>query len=193
MLLRQSHHDEAGIREEVEETLHISVQASCNYGRSDGMTTPRRAVPYHHTSLCWWHEHPSGKRVSSKYQLDCYSCGGNHTANYDACSKLTEAKAAAAKPTHCEHGRKDGVPRRLQLPNQPQVSLLPNWRNCTLAALTFSVVAASSSLRLRQTLPLSSVRGSRTVRQAAPTDGQCNHACPQVSAVDPQPPNSKQA
>jgi hypothetical protein len=43
---------------------------------------------------------PSGTCTTSKQQLKCCSCGGNHTANYRGCSKWKEGKAAAAKRAH---------------------------------------------------------------------------------------------
>jgi hypothetical protein len=46
-------------------------------------------------------------RVSLKNK--CWSCGGNHIADYHGYSKWKEAKAAAAKRAQGERGRKDGV------------------------------------------------------------------------------------
>jgi hypothetical protein len=41
--------------------------------------------------------HHSGKCSTSKEQLQCCGCGGNHTANYRGCGKWNEAKAALAR------------------------------------------------------------------------------------------------
>jgi hypothetical protein len=94
-------------------------------------------------------EHPSGKCVTSKQQLKCCSCGGNHPANYRGCSKWKKAKAAAAKRAQGECSRKDGVSTRLPATIQLQISLLPNRRNLALVGTTLFEAAESSKLRLR--------------------------------------------
>jgi hypothetical protein len=78
--------------------------------------------------------HPSRKCVTPEQQLKCCSCEGNHTANYRGCSKLTEAKVAAAKREQGECGRKDGVSTRLPAPKSApakpspeQEKLCPGW------------------------------------------------------------------
>lgn len=44
----------------------------------------------------WWWDSPFWKYCTSKQQLQCCSCGGNHTANYRGYVKWMEAKAALA-------------------------------------------------------------------------------------------------
>jgi hypothetical protein len=138
-------------------------------------------------------EHPSGKCVTPKQQLKCCSCGGNHTANYRGCSNWKEAKAAAAKRAQGERSRKDGVSKRLPppksapaKPSPEQEKLGPGWNHVVRGG---RVVKAQGTPSPAST---SSDTGRRTERQAAPTGGQREPACPEVTVVEFQPPRSKQ-
>jgi hypothetical protein len=80
--------------------------------------------------------HPSGTCATSKQQLNCCSCGGNHTANYRGCSKWKEARAAPAKRAQGERDQKDGVSSRLTAPKSvparpfsEQENLGPGWNH----------------------------------------------------------------
>jgi hypothetical protein len=76
--------------------------------------------------------HPTGTCGTSKQQLKCCSCGGNHSAKYPGCSKWKEARAAVAKRGQGEPGQKDGVSTHLPAPKSaparpPEEKLDPGW------------------------------------------------------------------
>jgi hypothetical protein len=80
--------------------------------------------------------HPSGTWVTSKQQLRCCSCGGDHTANCRGCCKRKEARAAAEK-------RAQGERSAYHHQNHTQLGLLPNRGNWAHAGTTWSEAAAS--------------------------------------------------
>jgi hypothetical protein len=54
--------------------------------------------------------HLSGECSTSKQQLKCCSCGGNHTANYRGCVKWKEAKAALANRSPAVRNKEGSTP-----------------------------------------------------------------------------------
>ena len=68
--------------------------------------------------------HLSGGCSTSKEQLKCCSCGGNHTANYRGCGKWKEAKAALVRRASAGPVVKSGAPSGgvRSAPAQPQPS-----------------------------------------------------------------------
>jgi hypothetical protein len=138
-------------------------------------------------------EHPSGKCVSRKLQLKCYSCGGNHTANYGGCIKWKEGKAAAAKRVQGVRSRKDGFSTRLPAPKSAPVKPPPKQER--LVPVFNQVFRGGRVVKAQAThnpTSTSSDTGRRTERQAAPTGGQRKPACTEVLVVESQPPRSEQ-
>jgi hypothetical protein len=134
-------------------------------------------------------EHQSGKCVTPKQQLKCYSCGGNHTANLRGCSKWKEAKAAAAKREQMERSRKDGDSTRLPAhksapakPSPEQEKRGHGWNHVVRGGRVVKAQATPSPAFT------SSDTGRLTEWQAAPTGSQRKPACLEVSVVESQPP-----
>jgi hypothetical protein len=94
---------------------------------------------------------PSEQYVTPKQQLNCCSCGGNHTANYRGCSKWNESK----RPLQSEHklSAAEGMVFPLVCTHRGRLHLcqLLNRRHLVLAGTTLSKGAVLSKLTL---LPL---------------------------------------
>jgi hypothetical protein len=132
--------------------------------------------------------HQSGTWVTSKHQLKCCSCGGNHTANYRHCSKWKVAKAAAGKRAQVERGQNDGVYTRLPAPKSAparpcpeQEKLGPGWNHVVRGG---RVVQAQST---KESTSNTSGAGGRTGVTAATVDGQIKLCRPEASVMNSQP------
>jgi hypothetical protein len=137
----------------------------CNANAANTLDTPSVTATISRCVACG-DAHPSGKYVTPKQQLECCSCGGNHTANYPDCSKWKEAKAAAARREQGESGRKDGVSTRLPAPESApaepspeQEKLGPGWNHVVRGGRVAKVQATPNPT------PTSSSTGRRTERQ----------------------------
>jgi hypothetical protein len=135
--------------------------------------------------------HPSGTCATSKQQLKCSSCGGNHTANYRGCSKWKEARAAAAKREKGKGGQKDGVSSRLPAPKSAparpssgEEKLGPGWKHVGQGG---RVMKAQT---MKEPTPNPSGADGQTRGRNAPAEGQPKLGSPSEPVVDPQPPQS---
>jgi hypothetical protein len=136
--------------------------------------------------------HPSGTCATSKQQLKCCSCGGNHTANYRGFSKRKQAKAAAIKRAQGERGHKDDVSSRLPAPKSAPANLSPEQEKLgpggSHVARGVRVVKAKS---MKETTLSPSGAGWQTKGPAAPAVGQSKPGRPGAPLVVPQPPQPK--
>jgi hypothetical protein len=130
--------------------------------------------------------------VTSKQQLKCCSCGGNHTAIYRGCSKWKEARTAAAKRAQGKRGQKDGVSSRLPAPKSAPASLCPEqeklgpgWNHVVRGG---RIVKAQAK---KEPAPNPSGEGGQTTGRAAPAVGQSKPSRPGTPVVLPQPPQPK--
>jgi hypothetical protein len=103
-----------GLRVQVE--TYIAPKGPLQCKRCQRFAHTQRNCGYAPRCVACGDAHPSETCATSKQQLKCCSCGGNHTANYRGCSKWKEARAAAAKRAQVERGQKDGVSSRLPAP-----------------------------------------------------------------------------
>jgi len=80
--------------------------------------------------------HLSGECSTSQQQLNCCTCGGNHTVKYRDCAKGKEAKAELAKRTPVKRSKVCGAPSpstapqaKREEPSAEQESLGLDWNH----------------------------------------------------------------
>jgi hypothetical protein len=83
-----------GLRTTVESYTAPRGPLQCRRCQRFGHT--QRGCGYAPRRVACGEAHQSGGCSTSKEQLKCCSCGGNHTANYRGCGKLKEDKASLA-------------------------------------------------------------------------------------------------
>jgi hypothetical protein len=179
-----------GLRVQVETYIAPKGPLQCKRCKRFGHT--QRNCGYAPRCVACGHAHRSGTYATSKQQLKCYSCGGNHTANYRGCRKWKEARAAAAKRAQGEHGQKDGVSTRLPTPKSTPASLPPEQEK--LGPGWNHVVRGGSVVKAKATKEPTlnpSGAGGQTRGRAAPAVGQSKPSRPGTPVVLPQPPQPK--
>jgi hypothetical protein len=160
--------------------LHISVQCApkgplqCKRCRRFGHT--QRNCGYAPRCVACGHARPSETCVTSKQQLKCCSCGGNHTGNYNVYSNWKEAR----RVLQWERNRKDGVSMRLSaLRSAPPKPSPEEEKQPQLEPRSPKWPRRQGSVHA-QTYPTSSSRGRRAERQVAPDGDQCRRPCAEV-------------
>jgi hypothetical protein len=121
-----------GLRTTVESYTAPKGPLQCRRCQRFGHT--QRGCGYAPRCVACGEPHLSGGCSTSKEQLKCYSCGGNHTANYRGCGKWKEAKAALVRRAPAGPVAKSGAtsggvrsaPARPQ-PSPEQKSLGDDW------------------------------------------------------------------
>jgi hypothetical protein len=81
-----------GLRASVDTYIALKGPLQCNRCQRIGHT--QRYCRYAPRCVAWGEAHFSGECCTSKQQLKCCSCGGNHTANYRLC-EVEKGKSGA--------------------------------------------------------------------------------------------------
>jgi hypothetical protein len=128
----------------------------------------------------------TGTCATSKKQLKCCSCRGNHAATYRGCSKWKEATADDAKHTQGERGQKDGVYTRLTTktapprPSTEEEKVDPGWNNVVRSG---RVVNAQST---NEPTPIRAVQAGG--QQKPGVNGGSSNTVPQALWLTSPPP-----
>jgi hypothetical protein len=172
-----------GLRVSVEAYIAPKGPLQCKRCQRFGHT--QRYCSYAPRCVACCEAHPSGECGSSKQQLQCCCCRGNHTANYRGCVKWKEAKAALAKRTPL--GNKEGRAPSTAAPKlaEEQEILGPGWTH---------VVCGGRVVKVTPTEPIPStdpiIAPTPKVVVQSP-NGKTDKSTPKVTVSPKQTPVTK--
>jgi hypothetical protein len=117
-----------GLRVNVES--YVAPKCPLQWKRCQHFGHTQRGCGYAPRCVACGEAHLSGGCSTSKEQLKCCSCGGNHTAIYRGCGKWKKAKAALARSGPTEAlGKSGSTASARQEPSAEELSLGEGWNH----------------------------------------------------------------